>query len=141
MSAGPAPLAPGSAIAPAYVVIEHLSRGRALDVYDVWSDERECRCIAKMLRPDRAKDQAARRRLVREGRLLRGLSHPHIVRGYELLPPPRPLVIMETLSGETLARLIEDGDQRPCPSSSRIWGSSSARRSNTCTATTFSTSI
>ena len=111
MSAGPAPLAPGTAIAPTYRVIEHLSRGRALDVYDVWSEERECRCVAKGLRPDRAADRSAIRRLVREGRLLRGLSHPHIVRGYELLPPPRPLVIMETLSGETLAHLIEEGER------------------------------
>ena len=106
-----ATLAPGSAIAPGYEVIEHLSRGRALDVYDVWSDERECRCVAKVLRPDRADDHAARRRLVREGRLLRKLSHPHIVRGYELLAAEPPLVIMETLSGETLAHLIEEGDR------------------------------
>ena len=111
MSAGPATLAPGSAIALTYHVSEHLSRGRALDIYDVWSEERECRCIAKGLRPDRAGDRSARRRLEREGRLLRRLSHPHIVRGYELLSAPRPLVIMETLSGETLAHLIEEGER------------------------------
>jgi serine/threonine protein kinase len=106
-----ATLAPGSAIAPGYRVIEHLSRGRALDVYDVWSDERECRCVAKGLRPDRAGDRSARRRLMREGRLLGKLSHPHIVRGYELLASEPPLVIMETLSGETLGHLIEVGDR------------------------------
>ena len=111
MSTTAATLAPGSAIAPGYRVIEHLSRGRALDVYDVWSDERECRCVAKGLRPDRADDRSARRRLVREGRLLGTLSHPHIVRGYELLASEPPLVIMETLSGETLAHLIEEGDR------------------------------
>jgi eukaryotic-like serine/threonine-protein kinase len=111
MSMTVAALAPGSAIAPGYQVIDHLSRGRALDVYDVWSDERECRCIAKGLRPDRAGDRSARRRLLREGRLLAKLSHPHIVRGYELLVSDAPLVIMETLSGETLAHLIEKGDR------------------------------
>ena len=111
MSPTVATLAPGSAIAPGYQVIEHLSRGRALDVYDVWSDERECRCIAKGLRPDRVDDASARRRLVREGRLLAKLGHPHIVRGYELLASDPPLVIMETLSGETLAHLIEEGDR------------------------------
>jgi eukaryotic-like serine/threonine-protein kinase len=111
MSTTLATVAPGSAIAPGYLVIEHLSRGRTLDVYDVWSDERECRCVAKGLRPDRADDRSARRRLVREGRLLRTLSHPHIVRGYELLPSEPPLLIMETLSGETLAHLIEEGER------------------------------
>jgi eukaryotic-like serine/threonine-protein kinase len=110
-----APHAPGFAIAPGYRVIEHLSRGRRLDVYDVWSDERECRCVAKTLRPDRADDRSARRRLDAEGRLLRRLTHPHIVRGYELLREPRPLVIMETLSGETLGHLIEEGADRLAP--------------------------
>ena len=109
MSTAP-PLARGSTIAPGYEVIEHLSRARTLDVYDVWSEERACRCIAKTLRPDRTDDSSARRQLEREGRLLRRLSHPHIVRGYELVTSPRQVVIMETLSGETLAHLIEAGD-------------------------------
>ena len=110
MSVAVAVLAPGTAIGPGYEVIAHLSRGRTLDVYDVWSQERACRCIAKTLRSDRADDRSARRRLEREGRLLRRLSHPHIVRGYELLSTPSPLVIMETLSGETLAHMIEEDD-------------------------------
>jgi serine/threonine protein kinase len=104
------PLEPGSTIAPGYQVIEHLNRARTLDVYDAWSDERECRCIAKALRPDRVDDASARRRLEREGRLLRHLTHPHVVRGYELVTSPSPIVIMETLTGETLAHLIEAGD-------------------------------
>jgi serine/threonine protein kinase len=112
MTAATAALAPDTTIAPGYTVIEHLSRGRTLDVYDLWSEERACRCIGKTLRPDRANDRSARRRLEREGRLLRRLSHPYIVRGYELLAEPQPLVIMETLSGETLAHLIEEGDDR-----------------------------
>jgi serine/threonine protein kinase len=103
-------LEPGSTIAPGYVVIEHLHRAREFDVYDVWSEERMCRCIAKALRPDRVDDRSARRKLEREGRLLRRLTHPHIVRGYELATSPRRLVIMETLSGETLAHLIDAGD-------------------------------
>ena len=59
-----APLAAGAVLAPGYTVIEHLSRGRELDVYDVWSDARDCRCVAKLLRPDLAeperRDRAAR---------------------------------------------------------------------------------
>lgn len=115
MTGGPRTLATGSRIAPGFEVVEHLSRGRALDVYDVWSKERECRCIAKVLRPDRVRDSSARRRLEREGRLLRHLSHPHIVRGYELLRTPKTVVIMETLTGETVAHLIEASGTRLRP--------------------------
>ncbi len=35
------------------------------------------------------------------------LAHPHIVRGYELIEQPEPLVVMETLDGETVAHLID----------------------------------
>jgi eukaryotic-like serine/threonine-protein kinase len=107
--AAPAPavtLPAGAALAPGYEVIGHLSRGRALDVYDVWSEERQCRCVAKVLRPDRAHEPRPRRRLRAEGRLLLQLTHPHIVRAYELLERPDPVVILEVLEGETLDHLI-----------------------------------
>jgi eukaryotic-like serine/threonine-protein kinase len=107
-----APHRPGTRIAPGYEVIEHLHRSRALDVYDCWSVERACRCVVKGLRPDRADEAGARRRLVAEGRLLLSLCHPGIVRGYELIRAPEPLVVMETLGGETLAHLI-DRRRRP----------------------------
>jgi serine/threonine protein kinase len=68
-----------------------------------------------VLRPDRVRDASARRRLEREGRLLRRLSHPHIVRGYELLRTPKTVVIMETLTGETVAHLIEASGTRLRP--------------------------
>jgi eukaryotic-like serine/threonine-protein kinase len=97
-------------LARGYTVVEHLSRARLYDVYDVWSEERAARCIAKVLRPDRARDRSARRALEREGRLLCRLTHPHLVRGYEVVTSPRTVVILETLSGETLAHLIDVGD-------------------------------
>jgi eukaryotic-like serine/threonine-protein kinase len=102
------PLAPGATPAPGYEVIAHLSRGRRLDVYDAWSHERSARCVLKVLRPERRDDSRARGQLVREGRLLERLSHPHIVRGYETITGPDPIVVMETLAGETLGHLIEE---------------------------------
>jgi eukaryotic-like serine/threonine-protein kinase len=101
------PLEPGDAIAPAYGVVRHLNRGKAIDVYEVWSDERCCSCVAKVLRPDRRSDKRSRQRLREEGRLLLSLSHPHIVRAYELRERPHPVVVLETLPGETLAHMIE----------------------------------
>jgi serine/threonine protein kinase len=111
-SDGPAPLPRGAHVAPAYEVREHLSRGRALDVYEVWSEERGCLCVVKTARPDRADDRAVRRRLATEGELLLRLAHPHIVRAYELVRRPRPGLVLETLSGATLAYVIEERKRR-----------------------------
>ena len=99
-------LAPGSCIAPGYTTIELLRRGDALDVYDAWSEERDCRCVAKVLRPDRRNDRVACERLRHEGRLLMRFSHRHLVRAYELINRPAPVLILETLTGETLGHLI-----------------------------------
>jgi serine/threonine protein kinase len=101
-------VAPGREIAPGYEVIEHLRRGKALDVYDVWSEERACRCVVKAMRPSRVRDDESRRHLLTEGRLLQGFTHPHIVRAYDVREEPVPLVVMETLVGETLAHMIEE---------------------------------
>lgn len=102
----------GAVLACAYRVIAPLHRGYDLDIYDVWSEERGCRCVAKVLRPDRAQDRRARAGLLREGRLLLRLTHPHIVRAYELITEPQTVLILETLSGVTLAHLIAGGKRR-----------------------------
>jgi serine/threonine protein kinase len=102
---------PGEALAPGYTVEEHLSRGESYDVYSVWSAARDCLCIAKVLRPDHRGEKTKRERLSQEGRYLTGFSHPHIVRGYELIaeaPDTGPIVVTETLTGATLSRLIQD---------------------------------
>jgi eukaryotic-like serine/threonine-protein kinase len=100
-------LAAGMDLAPGFTVIEHLSRTRRLDTFEVYSAERACTCVAKTVRLDRRHDRRARAALVHEGRLLLALTHPHIVRGYELLTEPEVVVVMETLDGETLAHLID----------------------------------
>ena len=102
-----APRRIGSSIAPGLELIEHLHRSRTFDVFDAWNEERECRCVVKALRTDRRGDADARRRLLTEGRRLVELRHPHIVGAYEVLSSPEPLVVLETLSGETLAHLVE----------------------------------
>jgi eukaryotic-like serine/threonine-protein kinase len=102
----------GACVAPGYTVVGHLRRGRSLDIYDVWSEERACRCIAKLARPDRD-DPATRERLINEGRLLAALTHPHIVRAYEVIHQPAPVLILETLTGTTLRRAIAHRPLRP----------------------------
>jgi eukaryotic-like serine/threonine-protein kinase len=109
-AAEPPVLEAGTELAPGYAVLEHMSRGNSLDVYDAWSEERDCRCVAKLLRPDKADSEGRVQRLQREGTLLEQLTHPHIVRAYELLPGP--LLILETLEGETLDHLVSERTRR-----------------------------
>jgi serine/threonine protein kinase len=108
----PAPLEEGAEPFPGYEVIAHLRRGATLDVYDAWSYERDCRCVVKLLRPDRRDRRGSRRRLLQEGRLTCTLRHPHIVAGYEVLERPQPAAVLETLDGETLAHLVRRSPRR-----------------------------
>jgi serine/threonine protein kinase len=109
---GPPPLEAGETIAPGYEVIAHLHRSNNFDVYDAWSEGRASRCIAKTPIPDLIEDRDLIRGLIREGRLLRKLTHPHIVRAYETIRKPRPTLILETLTGATLAYLIDTSSRR-----------------------------
>ena len=109
---GPPPLEAGETLAAGYEVIAHLHRSNNFDVYDVWSEERASRCIAKTLIPDLIEDKKATRGLFREGQLLKKLTHPHIVRTYEKIREPRPTLILETLTGETLEHMIETRQRR-----------------------------
>jgi eukaryotic-like serine/threonine-protein kinase len=100
------PLGRGREIAPGTTILEHLHRSAGLDVYDAWNEPRGCRVIVKTPRPDRLRRPSARARLLREGRLLERLTHPHIVRAYEVHDGARPAIVMETLTGSTLEHLI-----------------------------------
>lgn len=110
----------GTRIAPGYRVLGRLHRSNVYDVFDAWSEERWSRCIIKTLRPDRRDDARARGRLLTEGRRLRPMTHPHIVRVWDVHDAPRPLVVMETLTGRTLAHLI-DTSPRPLTVAETAW--------------------
>ena len=96
----------GKALCPGYRALRLLRRGWALDVYDAWSEERDCRCVAKVIPTRRLGDAETRAALFLEAKLLLGLAHPHLVRAYELVRRPRPVLVLETLTGATLSRLI-----------------------------------
>ncbi|HTE61022.1 MAG TPA: serine/threonine-protein kinase [Solirubrobacteraceae bacterium] len=100
------PLGRGREIVPGTTILEHLHRSAGLDVYDAWNEPRGCRVIVKTPRPDRLHRPGARARLLREGRLLKRLTHPHIVRAYEVCGGARPVIVMETLTGATVEHLI-----------------------------------
>jgi len=115
-------LAPGEWIADGYEVVAHMSRGRRIDVYDVWSHARAARSVFKTPKPDEADNASTVRGLIAEGRLLRRLTHPGIVRCYETVTtfhPPRPGLVLETLTGATLSHLIDECD--PMSTDDVLW--------------------
>jgi len=101
-------VAPGAELVPGYKVVQLMRRGGRLDTYDAHSVERDCRCVVKVVRPDREDEEHCQAALVREGSLLRDLAHPNLVRVYDVIEEPRPAVVMETLTGATLAAVIEE---------------------------------
>ncbi|MER6128624.1 protein kinase [Streptomyces sp. NPDC001795] len=107
------PLAPGARPVPGHEILGHLARTGWLDVYDSWSEERACRCVIKMVRPDRHDETRLRDRLLREGRWLQAFTRAHLVRAYETFESPEPLVVLATLTGETLSHLVHRLRRRP----------------------------
>ena len=106
------PLPDGKIPAPGYTILAHLHQSNNFDVYDVFSEERACRCIAKTPRQDLLESERVADRLLREGSLLGGLTHPHLARLYEVVEGPPVALILETLTGETLAHLIDTNLRR-----------------------------
>lgn len=102
------PLKKGEVLIPGYTVIHHMRRGKDCDVYYVWSEKRLAGCIAKTIQPEALESDDARKRIVHEGEYLTNLSHPNLVRGYEIIADPTPVFIQETITGETLSHLIRN---------------------------------
>ena len=101
-------LAEGDAIAPGRTVLRQLGGGRRYEVFLVWDDHRLAVLVAKVLRPDQARDGAALRELEREADALARLAHPVIVRGFDAVTGgPHPHLLIEHLEGPTLRELIE----------------------------------
>ncbi|MFE9170671.1 serine/threonine-protein kinase [Streptomyces kebangsaanensis] len=116
------PLPAGTRPVPGYEILGHLDRTAWLDLYDSWSEERACRCVIKVLRPDLRDDTELADQLLREGRWLRDFTHPHLVRAYETFVTPEPLVVQETLTGETLTHLLYRLRRRPAATDVALLG-------------------
>lgn len=111
------PLEEGDTLIENYKVITHMRRGKDCDLYHLWSEERMCSVIGKTVQPNAAAKEKAAARLTREGELITKLSHPNLLRGYELHRGDVPVVIQETLTGETISHLVrqtyKQGEELP----------------------------
>jgi serine/threonine protein kinase len=100
--------AAGDEIAPGRSIVKHLGGGNAYEVFLVWDDHLFSLMVAKVLRPDRAGEDADLRSLGDEIEALATLDHPVLVRGYDAdVDGPHPHVLLEHLEGPTLRSAIK----------------------------------
>lgn len=100
-------VAAGEQLLPGYRAVARLAHGRRLDTWDAYDEERDVRCIVKLLRAERRVEPDVVAQVLREGGIVTTLSHPHLVRGYAVVEDP-PAIVLETLRGATLGALVED---------------------------------
>ncbi|MGH7481287.1 MAG: serine/threonine-protein kinase [Longimicrobiales bacterium] len=107
------PYAVGDRIAGDLTVIGHLAVGRLGHLYQVWSASEWCAYTCKILAPEHRDDARAVTALRREGRILRGLQHPNILRIYsEGEHDGLPFLLMEYAEGPTIFDLLEERTDR-----------------------------
>jgi len=98
----------GDEIAPGRSVLARIGGGRRYETLLVWDEHRLAVLVAKLLRPDQARDTHARAELAREAALLERLAHPVVVRSFGAVADGRfPHLLLEHLDGPTLAELVQ----------------------------------
>jgi eukaryotic-like serine/threonine-protein kinase len=98
----------GEELVPGRIVLKPVGGGNRYEVCLVWDEALYALGIAKVLRPDQATDEKARRDLGLEVEALGALAHPTLVRSFgAVLDGPRPHVLLEHLEGPSLRRLIK----------------------------------
>ena len=100
---------PGERIAPGLLAWERLGDGRTCESWLAWSLPLWTHVVVKLPRDGRMDDARVVRRLGREGRLLRRLSHPAIQRLLEDAHRHAvPHLLLEYVEGPTLESLVEE---------------------------------
>jgi serine/threonine protein kinase len=84
-----------------------LGGGRRYEAWLAWDEHLRALVVAKLLRPDEARNPAARRTLETESRMLARLAHPLLVRSFGAEPAgERPQLVLEFVEGPRLSTLI-----------------------------------
>ena len=100
-------LSEGDEIAPGRSVLRRIGGGRRYEAMLVWDQHRLAVLVAKVLRPDQARDAAALQDLAHEAALLERLAHPVVVRSFGAVTEgPFPHLVLEHLDGPTLDELL-----------------------------------
>src|SRR6266487_617106 len=93
-----------------YRVLEKIGKGGMGEVYKA-EDQKLGRQVAlKLLPPDAAQDEKAKRRLLQEARAASALNHPNIVTVYSIEESEGiTFIAMEYVEGQTLKSIIDHG--------------------------------
>ena len=98
----------GTKLADRYLIEELVGVGGMCNVYRAFDAEALRTVAVKMLRDEYAADEEYLRRFRNESRAINALSHPNIVKIYDVvLDAPNPYLVMEYVSGITLKEYIE----------------------------------
>ena len=92
-------------------VLASLGGGSRYEVYLAWDERLFALVVAKLLRPEVARDEHALKELRREAEVLERLAHPRLVRGFgAVLDGPHPHLVLEHVEGPSLRRLVKRHD-------------------------------
>ena len=87
-----------------YEIVGRIGRGGMGDVFEARHVELGTRCAIKVIHPAEASDEAAVRRMLREGRAAGAIRHPHVIAVFDVgTEHGTPYLVMELLEGEDLA--------------------------------------
>ena len=104
----------GTKLADRYLIEELVGVGGMCNVYRAFDAEALQTVAVKMLRDEYAADEEYLRRFRNESRAINALSHPNIVKIYDVvLDAPNPYLVMEYVSGITLKEYIDR--KKPIP--------------------------
>lgn len=104
----------GTKLADRYLIEELVGVGGMCNVYRAFDAEALQTVAVKMLRDEYAADEEYLRRFRNESRAINALSHPNIVKIYDVvLDAPNPYLVMEYVSGITLKEYIDR--EKPLP--------------------------
>lgn len=93
-----------------YRLDEIIGEGGAATVYQAWDLWLERPVAVKVLRPDAGLGEPEVEAFLREGRIMAGLNHPHIVQVHDVgVSASRPYLVMELLPGGTLRDRLARG--------------------------------
>src|SRR5947208_3952023 len=97
----------GTPIGEGRTILSRIGGGDLYDTYLVWDDRWFSIMVAKIIRPDRVEDPGAHSGLKREAYALQRLSHPLVVRSFDVVEGGQyPHLLLEHLEGPSLLRLV-----------------------------------
>ena len=101
----------GKTIAGRYVIEDLIGEGGMASVYRATHKLVDRPCAIKVMGPGAIADETVRERFRREGRSAQALSHPNVIEIFDQgeMDDGTPYIVMELLTGQTLAALIDRG--------------------------------